>query len=265
MFQNPTALDADQHRNLRYTPNQPYDFARELVMVPVVSGEVTRVAREMPIVFPKGEGVPQALLGVKPKESLHIRDSGHWMGRYIPAHIRRYPFVLAEVPTNDAQRAEQGRQYAVQFDADARHFERPDGHALIDTQGQPTDVLKKIQRVLLVLEEDQARTRQLVSQLDKAGLLVEQPITVKQGDQPHRLGGFRLLDTKAFATLEAETLATLRNSGALALAYAHLLSLTNLQDGLIARAYRGADPETPATLDELFNEGDDDFTFDFDS
>mgnify|MGYP002621356009 CR=1 FL=1 len=100
MFLKLTNLDAEQHRDLRYTPNQPYDFARELVMVPVVSGEVTRVAREMPIVFPKAQGVPQALLGVKPDESLHVRDSGHWLGRYIPAHIRRYPFVLAEVPTS---------------------------------------------------------------------------------------------------------------------------------------------------------------------
>src|SRR5690554_6783747 len=262
MFLKPTNLDAEQHRDLRFTPNQPYDFARELVMIPVLAGEITRVAREMPIVFPKGEGVPQALTGVNPGENLHVKDSGHWLGRYIPAHIRRYPFVLAEVDVSDAQRAEKGRQYAVQFDAAARHFERPDGHALLDAQGKPTEVLKKVQQILMGLQKDQERTRALVAQLDQAGLLVERSITVTQGEEKHELGGFRLLDDKALAKLDADTLAKLRDSGALALAYAHLLSLTNLQDGLIAKASSAG--QAPANLDEVFG-GDDDFSFDFDS
>ena len=152
----------------------------------------------------------------------------------------------------------------MQFDAAARHFERPDGHALLDAQGQPTEVLKKVQQVLIALQKDQERTRGLVDQLDQAGLLIEQTITVTQGEHKHRLGGFRLLDAKALAGLDADALAKLRDSGALALAYAHLLSLTNLQDGLIARAYRGADPEAPADLDQVFGT-DDDFSFDFDS
>lgn len=264
MFLNPTALDAEQHRNLRYTPHQPYDFARELVMVPVVSGEVTRVAREMPIVFPKQQGVPQALLGIKPRENLHVRDSGHWMGRYIPAHIRRYPFVLAEVPVSEAERADKSRQYAVQFDADARHFERPDGHALIDAQGKPTELLKKVQQILITLHKDQERTRALVEQLDQAELLVERSITVTQGEEKHELRGFRLMDDKALAKLDIDKLAKLRDSGALALAYAHVLSLTNLQDGLIAKSRSAAAEKPPADLDEVFG-NDDDFTFDFDS
>jgi len=273
MFLKPTNLDAEQHRDLRFSPNQPYDFARELVMIPVVAGEITRVAREMPIVFPKGEGVPQALTGVNPGENLHVKDSGHWLGRYIPAHIRRYPFVLAEVDVSDAQRAEKGRQFAVQFDALARHFERPDGHALLDAQGKPTEVLKKVQQILMGLQQDQERTRALVEQLDQAGLLVERNIQVNPAgnaandseDKSHALSGLRLVDEKALAKLDADALAKLRDSGALALAYAHLLSLTNLQDGLIAKAQAGTGTEPPANLDELFGGSDDDFSFDFDS
>lgn len=271
MFLKPTNLDAEQHRDLRFTPNQPYDFARELVMIPVLAGEITRVAREMPVVFPKSEGVPQALTGVRPGENLHVKDTGHWLGRYIPAHIRRYPFVLAEVEISDAQRAEKGRQYAVQFDAAARHFERPDGHALLDAQGKPTEVLKNVQQILMGLQKDQERTRALVAQLDAAGLLVEREIQVNPTanaandteDTSHALSGLRLVDEKALARLDAETLATLRDSGALALVYAHLISLTNLQDGLIAKAQAGTGA-TPAHLDELFG-SDDDFSFDFDS
>lgn len=264
MFIKPTSLDAEQHRELRFTPNQPYDFARELVMIPVLSGEASRVAREMPLVFPKGQGVPQALAGVRPGENLHVKETGHWLGRYVPAHLRRYPFVLAEVPVSDAQRAEKGRQYTLQFDAAARHFEQPDGHALLDEQGQPTEVLKKVQKILMALQQDQERTRALVAQLEQAGLLMERGITVTQGEEKHELGGFRLLDEKALASLDAEALGKLRDSGALALAYAQLLSLTNLQDGVIAKAHSAFGVETPSDLDEVFG-SDDDFSFDFDS
>lgn len=271
MFLKPTNLDAEQHRDLRFASNQPYDFARELVMIPVLSGEVTRVAREMPIVFPKGQGIPQALVGVKPGENLHVKESGHWFGRYIPAHIRRYPFLLAEIPVSDAQRAETGRQYAVQFDAAARHFQRSDGHALLDDQGRPTEVLKKVQQILMALQQDEDRTAALVVQLDSAGLLTGGNIEVNPAgnvasdseDKSYALTGLRVVDEQALAGLDAQTLACLRDSGALTLVYAHLLSLTNLQDGLIAKA-KGGTKAPLATLDEIFDR-DGGFTFDFDS
>ncbi|MGM0693358.1 MAG: SapC family protein [Pseudomonadota bacterium] len=262
MFTRPTALDASAHRDLRFTANQPYDFARDLMLIPLVAGEATRVAREMPIVFPMGEEVPQALVGVRPGENLHVKDSGHWVGRYVPAHLRRYPFLLAEISTSEDQQSEKGRQYALQFDAAARHFERPDGQALIDSQGKPTEILQKIQKVLMSLQQERERTLELVKKLDQAGLLVERSITVVQGEDKHELGGFRILDEKALARLDAEPLAKLRDSGALALAYAHLLSLSNLKDGLIAKAAAGAD--AAPDLDEVFG-SDDDFSFDFDS
>lgn len=263
MFTELVSLDADKHRHLRFSQNQPFDFAREMVLIPVLSTEISRVAREMPIVFPKGEGVPQALVGVSPGENLHVKDTGHWNGRYVPAHIRRYPFLLSEIPQTEEQRASQGRQYAIQFDQAARHFENPNGHALLDEQGKPTKVLKKVQQVLMALQQDQLKTQQQVALLDQAGLLVERNITVTQSGENKALSGMRLVDEKAFSQLEPSKLGELRDSGALALVYAHFLSLSNLQDGLIAQATSGND--SLPSIDELFSEGDDDFTFNFDS
>ncbi|WP_372614474.1 SapC family protein [Halomonas sp.] len=192
----------------------------------------------------------------------------YWLERYVPAHVRRYPFVLAKVSMSAAELDEKGQQYAVQFDAAARHFERPDGHPLLDDQGKPTSVLKNIQKVLMTLEQDQQRTERQVAQLDAAGLLVERSIQVNPAgntandseDKSHQLSGLRVVSEKALARLDADTLVSLRDSGALALVYAHLVSLTNLQDGVIAKQLDSSGP--PADIDELF--GDDDFTFDFD-
>lgn len=259
MFERLTTLNAEQHTALRFSANQPYDFARAQVLVPVVSSEISRVAREMPIVFPKGEGVPQALVGMPPGVNVHVQDSGHWRGRYIPAHIRRYPFMLAPLPKKEES---DEQRYAVQFDAAAPHFESADGQPLLDEQSQPTAVLKKVQQVLIALMRDHSHTAKLVEQLDQAGLLVEKPVTLGQGDDAQSISGIRALDSAALDALEPTSFAALRDSGALTLAYAHLLSLSNLEDGVITRL--GAAAKATPNIDELFG-GDDDFSFDFDS
>ena len=264
MFRNLVALNAEVHRDLRFTPNQPFDFARDQVLIPITAAEVQKIARELVIVFPVQKGVPQAVAGVEPGQSLHITDEGHWLGRYVPAHLRRYPFVLAEKPTTAEQRAKTGRQYVVQFDADARHFEGSEGVALLDSEGKPTELLQKVQKVLMQMNHDQERTQEMIEQLDESGLLVERQIRVTPKDgQPVVLTGFRLIDVKALAALEPTRLAALRSSGALTLAYAHLMSLSNLEDGWIVKARAGG-REPRVALEEIFR-GEDDFTFDFDS
>ncbi|MDQ7733691.1 SapC family protein [Halomonas sp. SpR1] len=271
MFRQLTPLQPREHQQLRFNPRQPYDFAREQMLIPLVAAETARIAREMPIVFPLNGGLPQALVGVNQGQNMHVKEgTGHWIGRYIPAHIRRYPFMLAAVPSTEAA-GKKGlgseQQYIIQFDAEASHLERPDGLALFDDQGQATETLQQIQKVLTNLERENHRTLGLVGELEAAGLLAERQIHVGEEDKGgKRLAGIRLVDEKALAELDADTLAKLRTSGALALVYAHLLSLNNLRDGLLAQMIRTPDvADQPMSLDELFNEGDDDFTFDFDS
>lgn len=257
MFNQLTILDAEQHASLRFSANQPYDFAREQVLVPVVSSEITRVAREMPVVFPLGSEVPQALAGMPPGVNVHVQDSGHWRGRYIPAHIRRYPFMLAPLPK---QQETDEQRYAMQFDAAARHFESAEGQPLLDAQGRPTALLRKIQQVLVSLMHDHAHTARLVAELDLHGLLKEKDVTLGQGDSAQSISGVRIVNESVLRSLEPQALAELRDSGALALAYAHVLSLSNLDDGIITRL--GAAAKATPDIDELF--GGDDFTFDFD-
>lgn len=268
MFTEPVTLDTQAHRALRFSPNQPYSFCRDLMLIPLVADECSRAARDMPIVFPSGDGGPQALVGVRPGENLHVHQSGYWLGRYIPAHIRRYPFRLAQAKGSTAAPGSETR-FVLQLDPKAEHFSQSDGYALLDEQGQPTATLKRIQQVLIALEQGRYRTQQLTAELDQAGLLVVRRIQVNPADNAandsedtsHALRGLRIVNEKALANLDAQTLAKLRDSGALAMAYAQLLSLSNLKDGVIAKAYTGT--QTTPDIDELFD-GDDDFTFDFD-
>ena len=247
MFKELTPLSPERHRALRLSVSQPYDFVAGEMLIPVTIGEVDRVARDMPIVFPRQGGLPQALVGFEPGKNIHVDASGKWLGRYIPAHIRRYPFVLSEVSMDAEGGHGDTRRFALHIDTAAKHLGTERGERLFDDAGAPTPTLKRIQQVLTAIQQDAERTQALVTQLDELGLLHEQALKVSTADGATRaLTGMRVIDRARLAKLAPDALAALNERGALALIYAHLLSLTNLQDGWIARQRAGQQASSPA-------------------
>lgn len=242
MFQNLEVLSRSRHAHLRLKAHPGFAYAASQWLVPLVHHEVPMIAREIPVVFSGGDGaMPMALLGAGPGSNMHVNDKGQWVGRYIPAHIRRYPFILGELPAlpqseqavaaGDA--ASGGVRHVVQFAADAPHLAGPEGAPLVTDAG-PTPELERVMGLLQVLQKDFERTRALVRQLDELSLLSVKRLTVspKKAD-PVEIKGLRLVDPQAFAALSGEALKALRDTGALALVHAHFFSLTNLRDGLI--------------------------------
>ena len=238
LFKQPRALDSQVHRQLRYAPNQPYHFAAQQMFAPIVAGEAGMVAREYAIVFSDTPGsLPLALLGTSQGHNAYVRPSGHWMARYVPAHLRRYPFVMAEAAGAPQGEGASEISHIVVVDADAPHLSADAGDRLFTDMGEPTETLLKVQRVLAMLERDNVRTLAMVAQLEAAGLLVPQLITVAKKQGQHvGLQGLRVVDAARLAALEPQALADLQRSGALELVYAHRLSLANLQDGVLCEA-----------------------------
>jgi len=62
-----------------------------------MAAEFVSALSDFPIVFAADEEsvIPVLLLGMRNSENVFIGPEGGWNGRYIPAFIRRYPFVLA--------------------------------------------------------------------------------------------------------------------------------------------------------------------------
>ena len=235
LFKQPKALDSQAHRHLRYAPNQPYHFASQQMFSPIVAGEAAMVAREYAIVFSDIPGsLPLALLGASQGINAYVRPSGHWTARYVPAHVRRYPFVMAESVAETQGEGASKINHIVVVDADASHLSADEGDRLFNDAGEPTEALLKVQRVLLMMEQENQRTLAMVAQLEKAGLLVPQQITIAKKAGSHvGLQGLRVVDMARLLSLEPQALAELQRTGALQLAYAHQLSLTNVQDGVL--------------------------------
>ena len=232
LFKQPKPLDSQAHRSLRLQARQPYHFAAQQSLVPVMAGEAAQIAREYALVFSDVAGtLPLALLGARQGHNAYVRPSGHWAARYVPAHVRRYPFVLAEqAPPAGAAPGTASR--LVMVDADAPHLVYEGGLALFESDGSPSKVLQQVQQVLVMLERDSERTLQLVRQIEAAGLLVERVLQVTpRTGRPVGLQGLRVVDETRLAALEPVALQALQQSGALRLVYAHLLSMVNLVDG----------------------------------
>src|SRR5690606_5595632 len=119
-------------------------------------------------------------------------------------------------------------------------------------QGEPSAALEKIQKILMHMRLDSKRTAQLINQLEKQGLLVEQQIDIKGANTS--LQGFRVVDGKKLLAVPADPLAELNASGALILAYAQLFSLLNLEH---SRLTEGVKKPVAQLLSE------DEFNFDF--
>ncbi|MBI2204443.1 MAG: SapC family protein [Candidatus Rokubacteria bacterium] len=73
-----------------------YAFSRHVNSVPLMAVEFPQAAAEYPIVFSgTDEVMPAVILGVRGTENLYLGGNGAWQARYVPAFVRRYPFVFS--------------------------------------------------------------------------------------------------------------------------------------------------------------------------
>lgn len=233
MFKNHTALSASAHADLRLSSVFGYEHAAAEAWIPVGLGEAGMVSREYGLVFSSdGEAaLPVALTGVAAGRNDYVDAQGQWKVRYVPAHVRRYPFIAGQAPKNAG-----ARQMLLMFDADAAHFKGSQGLPLFDAQGEPTALVKQVEKVLLDLQRDYTLARRAVKSLEEEGLLAPQNLRIqRKGGETFDVKGFRLIDLKKFGALNADALMRLRQSGALMLAHAHFFSLSNLRDGVLSQ------------------------------
>ena len=73
-----------------------YSFSKSVNSVPLMAVEFPHAAAEYAIVF-SGTAeafIPTAILGMR-EENLYLGAQGAWQAKYIPAFVRRYPFVFS--------------------------------------------------------------------------------------------------------------------------------------------------------------------------
>ena len=230
------ALDKDKHRELRVGEIRKYDFTRQTNSIPLAAVEFFEAAREYPIVFAQAsatESVPTALLGLREKENLFVERNGRWDARYIPAFVRRYPFVPAEG----------GEQLLVCIDEGHPAVGTAVGQKLFASDGSPTPFLDKAINFLRDYQSEAVRTREFVKRLGELNLFTEVAARSElRGGGIYQLGGLSVISETKYRALDKEVVEELFRKGWLALIDAHLLSLGNLGRLIDRMAATGVKP-----------------------
>jgi len=191
--------------------------------VPLTVDEFVQAQRHFPIVFSAGEKpVPLALMGLNEGINVYFDDEGKVTEDfYIPAYIRRYPFLLAKLDPNSDQ-------MSLCFDPTSDLLgEFEDGNDLF-TGDQPSEHTQSLLQFCERFEEAGMRTQAFVEELEKAGMLMDGEVAIQRGDNPDRpfiYRGFRMVNQDKLRELRGDQLRKWNENGMLPLIFAHLFSL----------------------------------------
>ncbi|NTU57885.1 MAG: SapC family protein [Chlorobiaceae bacterium] len=226
MYSNAVALNRERHSDLTISPSpKGFLFAADLLTVMIVSSEFYDVGRQFPIIFtisPDKVVQPVALLGFEEGENLFVDEDGKWTGRYIPAYLRRYPFITTDESVDG--------QAIVCFDEAFDGFNLEGGTALFEN-GEPTAKTVEIQNFLQGYLQQLQQTRAFGAMLLEKDLLREISAQANLVDgRSYGLNGMHMVDEQKFAELSDDEVAHMFRNGTLPLIYAHLLSMRNLQE-----------------------------------
>lgn len=237
-----TPVSPQRHANWCIKSEPNYGFAKDVNSVPLVAAELPHAGREYTVVFTEAADtiVPVAILGVADSENLYINDGDQWDAGYVPAFVRRYPFVFA--------RSQDGNTYTLCIDETWEGCNQDGvGERLIDDNGERTPYLTRLMGFLEEYERNAHQTTLFCSKLKELDLLEQKTATfgLPSGEKMS-LRGFMTVDRDKLIALPAETLQELAKTGQLDLIYAHLLSMSNLQRVAERRSTAAAAAEAKA-------------------
>jgi hypothetical protein len=221
-YKNPVPLEPARHGQAGLKPDVEFRFAANTNAIPLTASEMPHAARTYPIVFSVNAPiVPFAVVGLRDHENLFVNAEGVWRDdSYIPAYVRRYPFIFSEVP--------ESQRLVLCIDEAASNYEPSSAQPLFTTDGKPSEALQRALQFNETFQSHYMDTRSFGEWLDKNNMLEDRVARADLGGgQTFTLRGFKLLNPERLRTLEDTQVLELHKRGWLPLMHFHLQSLQN--------------------------------------
>ena len=233
-YSRPEPLSPELHGKLGVKRlDAPFKFAKAGHAIPLTVGEFPLAAVTGPIIFVGDEKLPLAVMGLNSGDNMFVNDDGLFEpGVYVPAYVRRYPFVFANDDSN--------QQMVLCVDREA-DFVVEGGDLPFFENGQPSEYTKACMEFCNNFEVERQRTMSFVELIKDLDLfeLKTANFTPTNADgsagQPQKIAEYFGVSEEKLNKLPADKYIELRDNGALAQIYAHLLSLIGW-DRLVALA-----------------------------
>ena len=225
-YENAQPVSSSRHGDASVESGTGYAFASQATAAPIVAAEFLRAAAEYAIVFaPVGEEVvPAVVLGLRNERNLYMGADAQWTAKYVPAFLRRYPFVFSA----SADR----KTLTLCIDEASAGFNRAGrGERLFDADGKPSAYTQRVVKFLQQFQAHFQRTRDFCARVKELGVLTPTAVRIAApGADKLAVGGFQVVDRKKLRALPDDKLAGLAKSDELELLYLHLYSLRNFAD-----------------------------------
>ena len=233
-------LNVGQHGKMKLRRQIKVPQIARTHAIPLTVDEFILAQRTYPIIFSAGESpVPLALMGLNEGINTFLGEDGKLVEKniYVPAYLRRYPFLLAKLrPDSDEL------SLCIDPTADAI-AEDGDGDPLFDGD-QPSEATRNILNFCEQFETAGQRTQAFVEELLKSGLLMDGEVSIQPdgSEQPFLYRGFRMVDEQKLGELRGDELRKMNQNGLLPLLYAHLFSLAQIREVFARQIDQGKGP-----------------------
>lgn len=251
---NYQAITQSDFSALCWKRNDNFLYASTDAIAPLVLQELPKACVSLPIAFiMQGEAfVPVAVQALLAGQNLYVTPDGRWLGPYVPAHYRGYPFALAQT---DEQ------QLVLCIDTDSKLVGEEHPEPFFDEQGEPTQAIKNILNFLEQVHAERDKTKFICAVLQQLELIKPWNITLQGNEGEEKpIQGLYCIDEAKFNALDAEALYRLKQSGALPVVFTQLLSMQHLSSlATLADAHTKFKNSQPASgeldLEFLNNDG----------
>lgn len=240
-YKQPEPLSPEQHGGLGVKQvQQPFAFLKEAHAVPVTVTEFGMASGAYPIIFVGDDRTPVAVMGVRQGQNLYVSDDGLVAeDYYLPAFVRRYPFVFAADDKSDRLLLCVDRQAPmVTNQPEVPFFEN----------GEPSQFTSDAIEFCKEFERQRRATLEFAAIIQKHDLFEQKTVSFQPRDQKgfevgpqQKIADYWAISEEKLNALPEAAYMELRNNGALGACYAHLISLLNWQK-IIQRALRTPPP-----------------------
>lgn len=237
------ALSSVQHADWKTRVIAGAPFLTGAHAVPLTAEEFPFAQRHYPIVFASGDdGVPLALMGLNEGVNVFVDGDGRLTDPiYLPAYARRYPYLLARLTP-------ESEELSLCFDPTAGAIGPGDEGEPLFAGDEPTQATRNVMGFCEQFEMAGQRTGAFMKELADNKLLIDGEVTIQPegAAQPFVYRGFRMVSEDALKNLRGDVARKMIQSGVMGLIYAHLFSLSHIQDVFGRQMSQGKVPaQTP--------------------
>ncbi len=222
-FKHPAPLDVRQHSKASIFPSNDFSFTTETNSIAINGIEFVEAAKHYPIIFLQADiPLPVVVLGLE-KNNYFVNAKGAWKeDTYIPAYVRKYPFVFMDVPEQ--------KTFILCVDEAASAFapNTVKGALPLYKDNEPSELTRNALEFCTAFHNHSVITRRFCEDLKAANILVPSESNTKLfNNRKINLGGFQVIDEKKLNALPDETILDFHKKGWLPLIYFALMSASH--------------------------------------